>query len=72
MVFALIQERPGLLPFQQVVNESNAVFLSRNLGRNLAMKDAHALLEAFEKPHLRIVALEDAARRKQLDKNLDE
>ncbi len=72
VVLPLIEKGASLLPLEQVVNEGNAIFLGRNLGGNLAVKDAHALLQAFEKAHLRIVALEDAARRKQLDENLDD
>src|SRR5277367_836177 len=57
MIFALVEERAGLLALRQVVDERDAVFLRQNFLRHIAMQHAYALRETFKQPDLGIVAL---------------
>jgi hypothetical protein len=72
MIFALIQERAGLLTFGKIVCEGDAIFLRNNLVRNFAVESADALIEAFEQPDFGIVAFQDSIRREKLDEDFDE
>ena len=65
-VFPLIEEKAGLLPVTDVhaVGRPGPPADFDGL-RHVTRQHIHALLEAFERAHLRIVPRKDAARRQQ-------
>ena len=72
MILALVEKRTRLLPLWQIVGKGHAIFFYTNVGRNLSINDADALVESFEQAYLRVVPLKDALRRKQLDQDFDQ
>ena len=72
MVLALIEEAASLLPVVQVVAEEQSVLVRTHFLGDFAVKHRDALIEPFEQPHLRIVALDDSARRKKLHQQINE
>src|SRR5712692_6791849 len=71
-ILALVEEAAGLLTFEEIVGEFEAVFARDNLLGDFAREQRHVVFEAFEQAHLRVVALEDAPRGEELGKDFGE
>src|SRR6185295_7075687 len=72
VVLALVEEQARLLPAPQVGLEADVPLLHLHPLRHLPVEQADALVEALQRPHARVVALEDSRRPQQLDEDPDQ
>src|SRR5713226_1084138 len=72
LILPLVEKAASFLPVMQIEMKTHAVDRGDGFRRHFSVQHRNLLVQALVEARLGIVALQDSARRKQLDENFDQ